>query len=94
MQRIAHGKKLYLEYHRALFSVLYCLIFFCVIYCGSCAKLTEFASYADDITPYALGDCTDDVIKSLEDDFINLFKWFLYNRLKANSDKCHLSTSK
>ena len=87
MQRIAHGKKLYLEYHGDLFSVLYCLIFCCVIYFGSCAKLTEFASYADDITPYALGDCTDDVIKSLEDDSINLFKWFLDNQMKANSDE-------
>ena len=87
MQRIAHGKKLYLEYHGDLFSVLYCLIFCCVIYFGSCAKLIEFASYADDITPCALGDCTDDVIKSLEDDSINLFKWFLDNQMKANSDE-------
>ena len=51
---------------------------------------TDFASYADDNTPYALGDRMDD-IKSLEDDSINLFKWFLDNQMKANSDKCHLS---
>ena len=24
-------------------------------------------------------------------DSINLFKWFLDNQMKANSDKCHLS---
>ena len=54
---------------------------------------TDFASYADDNTPYALGDRMDD-IKSLEDDSINLFKWFLDNQMKANSDKCHLITSK
>ena len=54
---------------------------------------TDFASYADDNTPYALGDRMND-IKSLEDDSINLFKWFLDNQMKANSDKCHLITSK
>ena len=54
---------------------------------------TDFASYADDNTPCALGDRMDD-IKSLEDDSINLFKWFLDNQMKANSDKCHLITSK
>ena len=53
---------------------------------------TEFASYADDNTHYVLGDSIDDVIKSLEViDSINLFKWFLDNQMKANSDKCHLS---
>ena len=55
---------------------------------------TDFASYADDNTPYALGDNIDDIIKSLEDDSINLFKWFLDNQMKANCDKCHLITSK
>ena len=54
---------------------------------------TDFASYADDNAPYALGDNIDDIIKSLEDDSINLFKWFLDNQIKANSDKCHLITS-
>ena len=47
---------------------------------------TDFASFADDNTPYALGDGID-VIKSLEDDSVNLFKWFLNNQMKANSDK-------
>ena len=35
---------------------------------------TDFASYADNDTPYVLGDSRDDVIKSVEDDSINLFK--------------------
>ena len=35
---------------------------------------TDFASHADDDTPYVLGDSRDDVIKSVEDDSINLFK--------------------
>ena len=41
-----------------------------------------------------MGDSIDDVIKSLEDDSINLFKWFIDNQMNANSDKCHLITSK
>ena len=42
---------------------------------------------------HTLGDNMDDVIKSPEDDTINLFKWFQDNQMKANSDKCHLITS-
>ena len=36
---------------------------------------TGFVSYADD------------VIKSLDNDSINLSKWFLDNQMKANNDK-------
>ena len=38
---------------------------------------TDFASYADDNTPYVSRDSIDAVIKSLEDDSVNSFKWFL-----------------
>ena len=55
---------------------------------------TDFSSYADYSTHYFLRDSIDDVIKLLEDDSMNLFKWFLDNQMKANSDKCHLITSK
>ena len=55
---------------------------------------TDFGSYADDNTPYALGGSIDDVIKPLKDDSIKFFQWFLDNQMKANSDKCHLITSK
>ena len=44
---------------------------------------TEFASYADDNTTYILGDSIDDVFKSLEDDSLNLLKWFLDNQMKG-----------
>ena len=37
----------------------------------------DFASYAND--DHTLGDSMDDVIKSPEDDTINLFKWFQDN---------------
>ena len=39
----------------------------------------DFASHADDNTPYVSGDSIDDVFKTFEDDSINLFKWFLDN---------------
>ena len=55
---------------------------------------TDFLSYADDNTPYVSGESIDDVIKSLEDEPLNSFKWFLDNQMKANSDQCHLITSK
>ena len=50
-----------------LFNIFLCNLFW--IICE-----TDFASYADDNTPYVLVDNIDDVIKSFEDDFINLFK--------------------
>ena len=49
--------------------------------------------YGDD-TPNVWRDSIENVIKSLEDDSINLFKWFLDNQMKANSNKCHLTTNK
>ena len=50
----------------------------------------DFASYADDNTPYVSGDSINDVIKSLEDDSVNSFKWFLDNCVT----KCQLITNK
>ena len=55
---------------------------------------TDFASYVDDNTRYTLGHSIDDVIISLQEDCIILFKWFLDNQMKENCDKCHLNTSK
>ena len=70
-----------------LFNIYLCDLFWTM-------RETDSASYADYNTPYALGDSIDDVIKSLEDDCINLFKWFLDNQMKANSNRCHLIASK
>ena len=41
----------------------------------------DFAIYAEHNTPYASGYSIDDVIKSLDDDSINLFKWFQDNQM-------------
>ena len=49
---------------------------------------TDFASYADDSTPYNVGNNTDVIIK-LQNASITLFRWFYDNQMKANPDKCH-----
>ena len=56
-------------------------------------KDIDFASYADDNTPYASSDSMEDVISILEKDSIKLFKWSSDNMMKANKDKCHLIVS-
>ena len=67
-------------------------IFLCDLFWIMCE--IDFASEADDNTPYVSGDSIDDVIELFEDVSINLFKWFLDNQLKANSNKIHSITSK
>ena len=54
---------------------------------------TEFASYADDNTPFISDKKIDDVIRTLENESIRLFKWFSNNQVKTNKDKCHLPLS-
>ena len=48
------------------------------------------ANYADDTTPYTGGKNSQDVITSLENCVLVLFKWFENNLMKANSDKSQL----
>ena len=83
MQRIAHGVLQGSIVSPLLFNIFLRDLFW---------KISE--TDADDNTPYISGGSIDDVFKSLKDDSINLFKWFLENQMKANSDKCHLITSK
>ena len=70
-----------------LFNILLCDLF-------EMMRDTDFASYADDNTPYVSADTIDDVVKRLETAFVKLFKWFADNQMKANQDKRHLITSK
>ena len=69
-----------------LFNIFMCDLFFIV---GE----IDFASYADDNTPFVSGDRLDDVLDSLENAALKLFDWFSNNQMKANPDKCHLLTS-
>ena len=54
---------------------------------------TDFASYADDYTPYVVGNNIEDVIIKLENALLTLFQWFYDNQMKANPGKCHFICS-
>ena len=69
-----------------LFNIFMCDLFFIV-------NEIDFASYADDNTPFVSGDRLDDVLVLLENASLKLFDWFSDNQMKANPDKCHLLTS-
>ena len=69
-----------------LFNIFLCDMFFAM-------KDIDFASYADDNTLYVSSDSIEGVIRILENNSINLFKWFSDSMMKANKDKCHLMVS-
>ena len=69
-----------------LFNIFLCDLFFIT-------NETEFATYADDNTSYTSDQNIDDVMRTLENDSVRLFKWFSNNQTKANKDKCHLLLS-
>ena len=49
----------------------------------------DFASYADDNTPYVTENGAKKVSKSLKETSEKLFHQFADNKRKANPDKCH-----
>ena len=53
----------------------------------------DFASYADDTTPYICGQDLSSIINVLEPNVNTLFNWFRQNGLIANSSKSHFLTS-
>ena len=57
---------------------------------------TELASYADDNTPYAVGNNIEELIVKLQNASKTLFQWFSDNQMKSNPHKCNFicSTSK
>ena len=52
----------------------------------------NIANYADNNTPFVSGGTPLSVITSLENAAEKLFKWFVNNHMKANQNKCHMST--
>ena len=54
----------------------------------------DFASYADNNTPYCKGKTPEEVISQLEKSSKPVFEWFENIGMKANPDKCHLLFSK
>ena len=53
----------------------------------------EFTGYADDNTPFFVGDDLNDVILKLQNTSKTLFKWFNDNQMKANPDNSHFICS-
>ena len=51
------------------------------------------ANFADDNTPYLFAKNVEDVIESLEQASVSLYRWFESNLLKGNVDKCHFLES-
>ena len=49
-----------------------------------------FANYADETTPYIVGDNTTKVLTNLSSVAQKLPTWFANTKIKANHDKCHL----
>ena len=56
-------------------------------------KDAEFASYADDNTPFFVGYDLSDAILKLKNASKTLFNWFNDNQMKANPDKSHFVCS-
>ena len=54
----------------------------------------DFASYADDNTPYRTGQIPEEVISQLKKSSKSISEWFENNGMKANPDKCHLLLGK
>ena len=69
-----------------LFNIFLCDVF------RSCNGI-DFASYADDNTPYCIDKTPEEVISQLEKSSKSIFEWFENNGMKANPDKCHLLLS-
>ena len=88
----------YSNWHDIIFgvphgSILECLLFN-IFLINLFFIIKDFASYADDNTPYVGANNMDGVVKSLEGASTKLFKWFSSdNLMKSNADKCHLLVS-
>ena len=53
----------------------------------------DIANFANDNMPYLSAKNVEDVIESLDRTSVSLFRWFEYNRLKGNADKCNFLVS-
>ena len=53
----------------------------------------DFASYADDNTPYCIGKTPEEVISQLEKSSKSIFEWFENNGMKANPDSDTISVT-
>ena len=63
-----------------LFNIFLCDLFLTI-------KDIDFASFADDNTPYCEGKTIEEVIEKLQKTANDLFSWFSNNEMKANPEK-------
>ena len=54
---------------------------------------SDFASFADDTTPYDCGPTLNEVMSNHETTTEKMFEWFSLNNLKVSASKCHLFLS-
>ena len=55
--------------------------------------MQKTVSFEITITPYVIADNIAGVLRSLEEAWEILFKWFNDNLMRINADKCHLLVS-
>ena len=69
-----------------LFNIFLCDLFLSI-------ENNYFTNYADDTTPYVIGNNPDEVVSELKDITEKLFTWFSQNEMKAKLGKCHMLLS-
>ena len=69
-----------------LFNIFLCNLFLTI-------EGNYFANYADDTTPYVIGNNAEEVVSELKAITQKVFIWFAQNEMKANLNKCHLLLS-
>ena len=80
---VPHGSTLGL----LLFKTFLCYLFFIM-------SENDYASYVGDNTSYRAANIINEVIQSLENGLVTLFKWFSDTQMKANKRKWHLLVNK
>ena len=69
-----------------LYNIFLCDLFFST-------ESNCFTNYADDTTPYVIGNDSGEEVSKLKTIAEKLFTWFAQNEMKANLDKCYLLLS-
>ena len=69
-----------------LFNIFLCDLFLTI-------EGNYFTNYADDTTPYVIGNNAEEVVSELKAITQKLFTWFAQNEMKTNLNKCHLLLS-
>ena len=69
-----------------LFNIFLCDLFLTI-------EGNHFTNYADDTTPYIIGNNAEEVVSELKAITQKLFTWFSQNEMKVKLNKCNLLLS-